>query len=341
MARSLSTTRAARFGTSPALLGVDVGGTNTRAVLAHSDGTVVGRGRGPGANRHSSAAALRAVLVEAVESAIAATDGALSGRDVCAAVVAVAGLSHADAVQPEIEAALAETDVRVPPTVVPDVVANHAAGRHEADGFVLAAGTGAIGAGIIGHRVVRRADGAGWLLGDDGSAVWFGLEAVRAVLRGWDGRGPTTALATPVTAELLGAEVPGSAEATSAVIAAVGARSPASLGILARPVITLAAEDAVAAAILSRATDGLESTVVAAVGDETPSHLVLAGSVLLGAPELRDALLERLRMRWPSLAVVAGRDGAGGAAAIALWTRDPSSLTPTAHQRLVGSSVSW
>src|SRR5436305_8154 len=67
-----------------------------------------------------------------------------------------------------------------------------------------AAGTGAGAAVIDDGALVRRADGYGWLVGDEGSGVWIGTEAVRAALRAYDGRGAPTTLAESVPRLLLG-----------------------------------------------------------------------------------------------------------------------------------------
>ncbi|MFD0537747.1 hypothetical protein ACFQY7_32330 [Actinomadura luteofluorescens] len=54
---------------------------------------------------------------------------------------------------------------------------------------------------------MQRADGYGWLVGDEGSAVWLGKEAVRAALAAYDGRGSPTLLTDSVPRALLGATV--------------------------------------------------------------------------------------------------------------------------------------
>lgn len=61
------------------------------------------------------------------------------------------------------------------------------------EGAVVASGTGAVTL-AVGPRSVRRVDGWGHLLGDAGSGFWIGRQALSAVLRAHDGRGPATAL---------------------------------------------------------------------------------------------------------------------------------------------------
>ena len=60
-------------------------------------------------------------------------------------------------------------------------------------GAVVAAGTGVVTLAVGASRVAR-VDGWGYLMGDAGSGYWIGREALDAVMREFDGRGPTTAL---------------------------------------------------------------------------------------------------------------------------------------------------
>jgi len=60
-------------------------------------------------------------------------------------------------------------------------------------GAVVAAGTGVVTL-AVGAARVARVDGWGYLMGDAGSGYWIGREALDAVMREYDGRGPTTAL---------------------------------------------------------------------------------------------------------------------------------------------------
>jgi hypothetical protein len=122
------------------------------------------------------------------------------------------------------------------------------------------------------------------LLGDDGSAVWLGREAVRAVLSLLDGRGPNTLMLESVVRKLGVPDPTGHShtDVARAVVDAVHARPPASLGRLA-PVVSNAATagDAVALAIASTAVSRLNSALDAIAEKATGLPIVLAGSVLL------------------------------------------------------------
>jgi N-acetylglucosamine kinase-like BadF-type ATPase len=67
----------------------------------------------------------------------------------------------------------------------------------ERRGAVVAAGTGVVTL-AVGQDAVSRVDGWGYLMGDAGSGFWIGREALDAVMRAYDGRGPATALTDAV-----------------------------------------------------------------------------------------------------------------------------------------------
>jgi N-acetylglucosamine kinase-like BadF-type ATPase len=67
-------------------------------------------------------------------------------------------------------------------------------------GVVLIAGTGSIAYGVNQHGYAARAGGWGFVLGDEGSGFWIGRQALVAVVREADGRGPRTRL-TPLVLE--------------------------------------------------------------------------------------------------------------------------------------------
>src|SRR5690606_7888675 len=115
--------------------------------------------------------------------------------------------------------------------VYTDVGDAFAGGSTEADGVVLIAGTGASAARIRGFTTVATADGAGWLLGDDGSGFWIARQALHAVLASLDGRGPRTELAGALCAEL------GTRPVTCDVVAAAMAVPPPALARLAPRVL--------------------------------------------------------------------------------------------------------
>ncbi len=136
-------------------------------------------------------------------SATCSTD---PGRRRSAAVRGIAIGLAGGIVRPDVEDTVADMvaarGVRQPPLVVNDAETIFASGTSASDGYVLVAGTGAIALAIRDRRAVARVDGHGWLLGDHGSAVWIGLNAVRSVLEALDGRSRATSLVDAVPAAL-------------------------------------------------------------------------------------------------------------------------------------------
>ncbi|MEU8272124.1 BadF/BadG/BcrA/BcrD ATPase family protein [Sphaerisporangium sp. NPDC049002] len=209
------------------------------------------------------------------------------------------------------------------PVVVPDILVAFAGATPVPSGSVIIAGTGAVAARIAGRLIIRRCDGYGWLLGDEGSGVWIGRQAARAALAALDGRGPPTALTARVLPALLrhapgrdAGAAPLAGEALAqAIVAAVYDGEPARLGTLSPLVESAAREgDRVALTILDDAARLLVRTLDTVRAPDPALPVVLAGSLLtrptLVADRVREALIGRT--------AVPAKDGAAGAAALAL-----------------------
>jgi N-acetylglucosamine kinase-like BadF-type ATPase len=80
-----------------------------------------------------------------------------------------------------------------------DMVTAHAGALGGEPGVVVAAGTGTVVLGVAADGTTHRADGLGYLLGDDGSGFAIGRAGIRAALRAREGRGPATALLDEAT----------------------------------------------------------------------------------------------------------------------------------------------
>jgi N-acetylglucosamine kinase-like BadF-type ATPase len=275
------------------VLGVDAGGTGSRAVLARPGGTVLGRGSaGPGNLSAAGASAVTAIG--------AAIRDALRGHDpgtVAAAVLGVAGISGLG--DPAVPAAFdrewAAIGLTCPVRIVPDAVTAFAAGSRAPRGAVLIAGTGAVAALVDGARVTRTADGLGWLLGDEGSGTWLGLQAVRAAVRGPSGLAARVLMHAGVASP-------------DALIAWAGRQPPSAFAALA-PVVC-AADDPVAHRIVAEAVSRLVATLGELGRPDGP--VVLAGGLLAADTPVRRGVLAALGDR----ASVAG-DPALGAARLA------------------------
>lgn len=327
-------------------MGVDAGGTHTRASIVTLDGVVAGHGSGPGANPNSGGD-----TAKALETALIAALGSIDPALVVGGVFGIAGAGAAGRARmvTAANAAWRAAGLSGAPDVVTDIAVAYAAGSAEPAGIVVFAGTGAGAAVIDDGEIKRRADAYGWLIGDEGSAVWIGREAVRASMRAYDRRGPATVLAATVPRALLGeaAEplvaalpagiLPGTGEESGentasgpdlpqAIIKEVYSGPPSALGGLA-PLVSSAAEegDTVARSIVTEAAECLLRDVdavrpaLAGLNEREGrgGHgLVVAGSLLDRGP-VADAVRAGLRSRFGVDPAPAG-EGTLGAARLAV-----------------------
>lgn len=276
------------------VIGVDAGGTGTRAVAMYG-GRVVRRGlAGPG--NPASVGPVRAAkeIKQAVEQVTQADDSVIG------IAVGVAGISELD----EAMCRAQLRRLRSPLTFYPDAVTAFAAGTDAADGTVLIAGTGAVAATIRDHGLGEVADGLGWLVGDEGSGVWLGLAAVRRVARAWNGSPLTNLVAKKAGVDTVDDLVNWANRGPREDFAA-----------LAPGVCALAAQhDPDGRALVDEAAARLVSTVESL--PEIHGPLVLAGGLLGSPTAVQRAVLERLAKRSPQV----GEDPAIGAARLAGWS---------------------
>jgi N-acetylglucosamine kinase-like BadF-type ATPase len=171
------------------VLGIDVGSSKTQVFLADSEGTVIARFEGPGANiRVFGELETEKVLRSAIES--------VRGADPVPLAAICVGIAGAD--REEDTAAVHRIVRRIGRTnsvlVVNDALIALEAGVGAAPGIVIIAGTGSIAYGRNKEYRAARAGGWGYVLGDEGSGYWIGRLALRSVVRASDGRGDRTAL---------------------------------------------------------------------------------------------------------------------------------------------------
>jgi N-acetylglucosamine kinase-like BadF-type ATPase len=157
------------------VLGLDVGGTHSRARLVRG-GALVGEATGPSASLTAAGQDSAAQAIASLLHQLELSPGA--GLDAICLGTAGSGSADADAFVLELLAPLAKPG-RV--MVVNDarlVLATAGA----ANGIACVAGTGSIVVGVCGSHE-ERAGGWGYLLGDEGSGYWLTREAVRELAR--------------------------------------------------------------------------------------------------------------------------------------------------------------
>ncbi|WP_329333502.1 ATPase [Streptomyces sp. NBC_00663] len=314
------------------VVGLDAGGTRTRALLApaRAPGAEGGRVLGEGAGGPGNALTVPpARLVEHLAEALAAAVPASARDRVVAVAGGFAGATSASPDDPGSVRARTALTAALDRLGIPaghlgiwsDIEAAFAsAPGTPADGLALVGGTGAVAMRVTGRRATTTVDGDGWLLGDEGSGFWIGRGAVRAALRMADGRGPATLLAHSVgrALGLPGACLPYDAwsrEEREAyrmhLLPAVMAEPPIRLARFAPLVAEAAREkDVVALTILDEAAAHLADAVRAL--KPQPDERIVATGGLLGPA---GPLTSRLNTLVPTLDWVP--DGCQGAVALA------------------------
>jgi N-acetylglucosamine kinase-like BadF-type ATPase len=282
-----------------AILGIDGGGSHTRAVMADADGRIVGSGVGASINpRHHDVATVRERLGELVRR----TRG-LREEPLEAAFLSLGGIStRADA--EAVEAAALEIDglrgVKV--KVANDAIAALVGGLAGRPGMVLIAGTGSACYGLAADGRSHWCGGWEHRADDAGSAYWMAIEALRAAVRVEDGRLPPSALRDLVFGRWPMAEPRALAERLSR-----GDLDRASLAMLAPGVIALASTDALAKSIVDRAADEL-AQMVAVTADRLfaphPSELILTGGLAQSGPPFTPLLVSRIEASTRGVKVV-------------------------------------
>jgi glucosamine kinase len=263
-----------------AVLGLDIGGTATRAVVEAGGRTLCDRSAGSGNPAAVGWDVARANLREVLEP--------LPGTTVRAVCAGAAGGGDAAAAE-RLRTLLAELLPGARALVVTDARLVLAAAGTEA-GVALIAGTGSIAYGRTSDGREARAGGWGHLLGDEGGGYWIVREAIRHLLRAEDARRPLSAPQRALLAEA------GAKSGLELAHRFHDEREPGRWAALASGVLAWADRDPGAGAIARRGAAGLAglaTQVREALGDPA-LPVVLAGGLLLGAPRLEREVRGRL-----------------------------------------------
>ena len=173
------------------VLGIDAGGTKTRALLADETGRVLGSALGGGANLKTHGE----LEVEKILHAVA--EEAQAGARADAVALGIAGADRPDD-HAVLRAILKRIGFKSRVVVTNDARVAFVAGSERRVGLALVCGTGSIAWGRNSRGEIARSGGWGWHLGDEGSGFWIGMRAMRDVMRASDGRGPATLLDRPL-----------------------------------------------------------------------------------------------------------------------------------------------
>lgn len=172
-------------------VGVDGGGTKTRAVVLNGRRQVLGEGAaGPSNPLRVGVRDASLAVREAVERACAAAR--VRRVDIVAAEVGLAGVRRED-IRAAMRAALNELGIKSLEVVTDADIALYGATEGK-PGLVIIAGTGSICCGRNARGGHVCAGGWGPLAGDEGSGSWIARRGLQAVAHATDGRGQETPL---------------------------------------------------------------------------------------------------------------------------------------------------
>ncbi|AQQ34003.1 BadF/BadG/BcrA/BcrD ATPase family protein [Burkholderia cenocepacia] len=176
-------------------IGIDGGGTGTRAVLADRHGRELAQGRGGpsglGLGIERAWASIGAACADAFTQAGLAFDWSQ-----CALGCGLAGVNNA--------AWLAAFRAQAPlgALAIESDAYTTAVGAHGgAPGLIVALGTGSIAAALDAAGACRIAGGFGFPSGDEASGAWLGVRALAYAQQALDGRVPRDAFATALLAK--------------------------------------------------------------------------------------------------------------------------------------------
>lgn len=287
------------------LVGVDAGGSKTAAAFAQ-DGAVVRSVRGPAANPTLIG------VDDAADAIVRTIRDAASRARIDAVFVGAAGAGSA-ATAAELESLIGAAFSRAKVRVGDDVEIALRAAIPAGAGIALVAGTGSIALASDIDGKLHRVGGLGYLLGDEGSASWIGLEAVRLLGRVFDGRARDEETAKLVARHL------GVADRAGLIAAMYAERlDVARLAALAPGIIAFAGKgNRTSREIVQRAAEALVQLVCDAARvarlDGAGPKVALSGGLLREQSVLRDMLEDGIVRGLGVTEVIRGGDPLEGA----------------------------
>lgn len=267
-------------------LGMDGGGTRTRALLCDGEGRILHSAEaGPGNLNAVGEAALAATLQALIRDCLQHAGGRTPHS--C--------LSLAGAESPEVRErvhALIHGELNGPTHITSDLDAALEGAFGGTAGILLICGTGSVCQGRRANGEAVRSGGWGYLVDDAGSGSWIGRLAIGRALRQLDNRAPASALRGAILNAL---QITTPEEITTRLYHPP--LQPGQLAALAPLVCELAdAGDPAATQILNAAADELAALVhaVADALDPEDRRVCFTGGLLDRDTALRTRLLSRL-----------------------------------------------
>ncbi len=262
-------------------LGMDAGGTHTRARLVSSAGDVIGTGESGPANTPSGLPEALRVVEEAWTQAVA--DAGLGEEQLASirAGLGIAGLNRRGVLAGLKEHVFPFRSIRFASDAAIAQLGAHGGG----DGAIVIVGTGSIGFGRVGGEVFTIG-GYGFPVSDEGSGAELGLRAIRRALWARDGRIPHSQLTREVLAGFHGS--------AGEIVDWTGRATPGDYAAFAPLVMDHAAKgDPVAELIVQESAARLDRLIRVLIDRGVP-HVCLMGGI---AARMRDWLSVSIRER--------------------------------------------
>lgn len=276
-------------------MGIDGGGSNLRAVITDESMNIIAQTLSPETANPSSAGREKAAgVIKSAMQAVLQLAG-IRPQQVRAVGIGIAGASSeyaADWLTSITRGVLSHARIAPSSDIEIALVGAHAARR----GVIVLAGTGSVAYGVSAQGQGLLVGGWGYLLGDEGSGFWLGLQAIKAATRDYD-----TAPSHPstLTARTLGALGVPTGRALIRKIYGEAPPNVRAIAELAPLVLEEAAHgDAVSTGIIAQGADalaGLVHTLKARLSLEAPP-VALAGGLLQNDNPLSRALCQRLNL---------------------------------------------
>lgn len=259
----------------PVVMGIDGGGSTVRAVIVDASLARLGESQGPTANpsivgRQGAGETIQATM----RAALAAAN--LRPERIAAVGIGIAGAATAH-FHGWLRAVVAGVTPQARFALSTDYEIALAGALGERRGVLVLAGTGSLAYGVNAAGESALVGGWGYLLGDEGSGYWLGLQGLRAVTQAADAGSPDKPLARRIL-EALG--LPTARDLIPWVYQATGPRT--------------------------RAIAELAPLVLAAAAGGNPAAMEIVEQGAAKLAQAARAVMHRLAMRTPRFAFTGG-----------------------------------
>lgn len=182
------------------LLGFDGGGTKTIGYIGNDEGLVLAKAYGGPSNYHAVGISNVKCTLDNLINTLCSSIG-IDSKEIKILSLGLAGVDRPDD-KKIIEEAIWEIGIKSDLIINNDGKTSLIGALGKEEGIITICGTGSISLGIDKDKKLVRAGGWGHIIGDEGSGYDFGVKALNAVMRYYDGRGKKTILKDKVLKQL-------------------------------------------------------------------------------------------------------------------------------------------